>query len=164
MKGRIRLRFRNRVTIFSIEKDGGRRLVQRSNIVTIQGKQRAAELLGGLSASFLTRCQLGDGGTDGIALNTPIAPAENNVALVNVLQDLEITTKSIVPTNVLRLTTNFFTASPNANPFLTVNEVASEAGLLFQDGVLFARTTFPSIPFNPPSRTGLTVVWEIEIV
>ncbi len=33
-----------------------------------------------------------------------------------------------------------------------------------QDGILFARITFPSIPFNVPSRTGLVVVWEIEIV
>jgi hypothetical protein len=50
------------------------------------------------------------------------------------------------------------------NPFLTANEVASEAGLVTQDNILFARTTFPSIPFNPPSRTGLVVVWELEIV
>jgi hypothetical protein len=159
-------RLRGRVSIYSLDEWGGKILVRRSNIITNLGKQRAAELLGGIDAAFVSRCQVGDGGTNGVALDIPIAPADTDVSLVNLLQDETIVSAVVAPGPpvTLTLSTNFFTANPNINPFLTANEVASEAGLVTQDNILFARTTFPSIPFNPPSRTGLVVVWEIEIV
>lgn len=165
-----KFRIRGRVSIFDMDKKGEPGepglVLHRSNIITNAGKERAAELLGGLDASFVSRCQLGDGGTNGVDLNTPIPPTELDAALVNLLQDEQITSAVVAPgpPAVLTLSTDFFTATPNLNPFLTANEVASEAALFTQDGILFARLTFPSIPFNPPSRTGLVVVWEIEIV
>lgn len=163
---RLRARFRNTVSFYEKEPDGkrGRLLYRDHNIVTLSGKTRAAELLGGLDAAFISRVQIGDGGTDGVDLNTPIAPDETDVALVNVLQDEQILSATVVGSDTLRLEANFFTANPNLNPFLTAAEVASEAGLVTQDDILFARITYPSIPFNPPSRTGLVVVWDLEIV
>jgi hypothetical protein len=163
---RVRMRFQNTVSLYELAGEGRRGdLIYRDhNITTILGKTRAAELLGGLDAAFISRVQIGDGGTDGISLNIPIAPDETDVALVNVLQDEFIISASLSAPNVLRLEANFFTANPNLNPFLTAFDVASEAGLVTQDSILFARITFPSIPFNPPSRTGLVVVWELELV
>jgi hypothetical protein len=153
------------VTFYELLKGGhrGRKILSDHNIVTTLGREKVAALLTGESTAFVTHMAIGDGGAPQDDLLTPIVPVLSNSALVNELDRSPVTPVRVG--QVLTFTSTFLTASLGDPDFIDpANKVYNEAGLFTADNVLFARKTFPSVPFAPLDRIGVVGEWEIEIL
>lgn len=166
MKMKVQLPpLQGRFTLYELLPGGrrGRKLMSDHNIVTTNGRIRVAELLTGESAAFVTKLAIGDGGAPQGDLLTPITPVKSDSALVH-----ELARGTVTPSRlgqVLTFTATFLTASLADVDFIdAANKVVNEAGLFTSDNVLFARKTFPSVPFAPGDRVGFVGEWEIEIL
>jgi hypothetical protein len=134
------------------------------NIITTLGRVRVAELLTGLSTDFVNEMALGDGGAPQTDLLVPIVPVLSDSALAHELKRTNIVNAAVVG-QVLTFTASFLTASLTPIDFISpANQVVNEAGLFCIDGILFARKTFPSIPFSPVDRVGVIAEWSIEVL
>lgn len=150
----------------------GKILYDHHNVITNFGRTRAAELLGGLDTNFVNRMAVGDGGAPVGSPSAPFIPLVTDTGLANELTRTSSVNPVIVGINQLKFTALFLTSPPLsfASPLLhAVNEV----GLFFQDDdqpspattpAMFARNTFPSIPFDPSDREGILVTWSITVV
>lgn len=147
----------------------GEVLYDHHNVITDFGRTRCAQLLGGLDTNYIDRMAVGDGGAPVGSPSTPYIPLVTDMGLGNELTRTSAINPTIVGTSQLRFTAVFLTSPPLpfASPLLhAINEV----GLFFQDDVqpgtprMFARNTFPSIPFDPTDREGVLVTWTISIV
>lgn len=139
------------------------------NVITTTGKQRAAELLGGISAAYIDRMAVGDGGADSGAPSAPFIPLATDTGLATEILRVADINPTIIGTNQLRFQAIFLTSPPLTftNPaFKVINEV----GLFLQDDIqpgtprMFARNTFPSIPFDTTDREGVFLTWTVTIV
>lgn len=155
------------LSLYSLSRDGSKTLLHADrNIITSVGRTRVAELLAGLSTSFVNQMALGDGGAPQSDLLTPIVPVLSDTALTHELTPTRTTTVNpLVSVQTLKFTSTFLTASLTDPDFISpANKVVNESGLFAQDGILFARKTFPSIPFAPADRVGVIAEWEIEVL
>lgn len=133
------------------------------NIETTVGRTRVAELLTGESSGYITKMGIGDGGAPQADLLTPYVPTLSDTALAHQLvrNDVSFSRVGLVAT----FTATFLTASLGDPSFIdSDNKVYNEAGLFTPDGVMFARKTFPSVPFAPGDRVGVIGEWEVEIL
>lgn len=139
------------------------------NIIVTLGRQRVAALIGGPGAvggsdKFVNTMAIGDGGAPQIDLLTPIVPVLADISLVHELTR----TTSVNPVRsglILTYSATFLTASLADVDFISAsNKVVNEAAMYAQDNVLFARKTFPSVPFAPGDRVGAIGTWEFEIL
>lgn len=153
------------LSLYSLSRDGSRTLLHADkNIITSVGRTRVAELLAGLSTSFVNQMAIGDGGAPQSDLLTPIVPVLSDTDLVHELTRTS-TVNPLVQVQTLKFTSTFLTASLTDPDFINpANKVVNEAGLFAQDNILFARKTFPSIPFAPGDRVGVIAEWEIEVL
>ena len=147
----------------------GKILYEHHNVITDFGRTRCAQLLGGLNTNYIDRMAVGDGGAPVGSPSTPYIPLVTDAGLGNELTRTGSINPTIVGVSQLRFTALFLTSPPLpfASPLLhAINEV----GLFFQDDVqpgtprMFARNTFPSIPFDPADREGCLVTWTISVV
>ena len=156
------------VDIWDVPHIGAPRLLYRfKNVITKNGKKRALELISGESTNIVNVMALGD---DGVVpgpprlLDVPVAADETDFVMGN-----EVSRKTPVATvtvlnNIPRVT---FTATFNTadSPLLFLNPskpVINEAALLCDaDELLFARRTFPSIPFDISDRLALILDWHV---
>ena len=142
----------------------GRILHADRNIVTTLGRERVASLITGLSANFVDQMAIGDGGAPQGDLLVPIVPVLSDTALVHELRRTP-SVNPVVVGQVLTFTASFLTASLTPIDFISpLNQVINEAGLFCIDNTLFARKTFPSIPFSPGDRVGVIAEWSIEVL
>jgi len=134
------------------------------NIITTLGRERVAELVTGLSTDFVDQLAIGDGGAPQSDLLIPIVPVLSNTALAHELKRTTIVNAAVVG-QTLTFTATFLTASLSPIDFIdSNNKVINEAGLFCKDNVLFARKTFPSIPFAPADRIGVIAEWSLEVL
>lgn len=144
-------------------------LYDHHNIITNFGKQRVAELLGGLDTNFIDQMSLGDGGAPVASPSTPFIPLVTDTGLANELVRSSSLNPVIIGTNQVKFTALFLTVPvlSFASPSL---KAVNEVGLFFQDDSqpgtprMFARNTFPSIPFDTTDREGIIVSWSVTIV
>jgi hypothetical protein len=147
----------------------GEVLYDHKNVITNFGKTRAAQLLGGLDTNFINQMAIGDGGAPVGSPSTPFIPLATDTGLANELDRTSAVNPVIVGTNQLKFTALFLTTPPLAFASPSLHAI-NEVGLFFQDDVqpgtprMFARNTFPSIPFDPADREGVIVTWTITIV
>ncbi len=147
----------------------GEVLYDKHNLITNFGKQRAAELLGGIDTNAVASMAVGDGGAPVASPSTPFIPLPTDTGLANELLRTASLNPQVIGVNQLKFTALFLTSPPLAfaNPAL---EAINEVGLFFADDVqpgtpaMFARNTFPSVPFKPADREGVIVTWTITIV
>ena len=153
------------LSLYSLSRDGSKKLLHADkNIITSVGRTRVAELLAGLSTDFVNTMAVGDGGAPQSDLLTPIVPVLGNTDLAHELTRTT-TVNPLVQVQTLTFTSTFLTASLTDPDFIdSSNKVINEAGLFAQDNILFARKTFPSIPFAPADRVGVIAEWEIEVL
>lgn len=141
----------------------GALIVEGHNIETTLGRTRVAQLLTGESGGFITKMAIGDGGAPQNDLLTPYVPVLTDTALAH-----ELVRNPVTPSRlglVVTFVASFLTASLADPSFINpANKVYNEAGLFTPDGVLFARKTFPSVPFAPGDRVGIVGEWEVEIL
>lgn len=146
----------------------GKTLYDHHNVITIFGKTRAAQLLGGLNANFINAMSVGDLGAPAGSPSTPFIPTNLDTGLADELTRTTLINPVVVGANQLRFTALFLTSPPL--PFFGVLHAINEVGLFFVDDVqpgtprMFARNTFPSIPFDPIDREGVIATWTITIV
>jgi len=162
----IRCRIHTRVRVWSITRDGNRKLlVDDHNVTTDAGLQRMAELAGGKSEEALRYIAIGDGGTPESDLTVPIAPTPTAVALNHEITRQELQSHNIVVSqNLLRCAATFLTTPAEGHSYDFRNAAApviNEAGILCSDGTLFGIVSWSSIPFAPADRVGLVVEWFI---
>jgi hypothetical protein len=145
--------------------DMGSLLREGPNIITTLGRMRVAELLAGIPGAMpVTAMALGDGGAPQTDLLTPIVPTLADTALAHELTRTT-TINPVVTGQVLTFSAPFLTASLVPIDFINpLNQVVNEAGLFTGDNVLFARKTFPSIPFAPGDRLGVLGDWIITVL
>ncbi len=115
---------------------------------------------------------IGDGGAPPASPSAPFIPLATDTGLTNELLRTGLINPTIVGVNQLRFTALFLTSPPLT--FASVlNEAINEVGLFLQDDdqpipgaspAMFARNTFPSIPFKPADREGVIVTWTLTIV
>jgi hypothetical protein len=142
----------------------GRILHKDENVVTTLGRKRVAELLTGVSTDFVTDMALGDGGAPQSDLLTPIVPVLSDTVLAHELIRNPMSSATVNGQTAVFLA-SFLTASLTPLSFIDpANQVINEAGLFTSDNILFARKTFPSIPFSPADRVGVIAEWEIEVL
>lgn len=147
---------------------GGKVLFDNHNVITTVGKTRAANLLGGLNANRIGSMAIGDAGAPGGSPSTPNIPLVTDTGLAHELTRTTSINPTIVGSNVLKLQAIFLTTPPLT--FLGALHAINEVGLFLQDDVqpgtprMFARNTFPSIPFDPVDREGVIISWSITIV
>lgn len=148
--------------------DGGKILFDNHNVITTTGKTRAAQLLGGINTNKINSMAIGDGGAPGGSPSTPYIPLAADTGLADELQRTALINPVIVGSNVLKFSAIFLTSPPLS--FMGALHAINEVGLFFLDDVqpgtphMFARNTFPSIPFDPVDREGVIVTWSITIV
>lgn len=161
-----------KMTVYDLAAPGvpGPTLFHDHNVVTDAGRQRGIELVGGLSTFTVRHVGLGD---NGVAqgpprlLNVPTAATRSDTTLAN-----EITRKeadSIVLSasiaNEIIYTAEFLTADGPFAFWALSQPVINEAGLFANaDDTLFARRTFPSIPFDVGDRLGVRIVWHLQLI
>ena len=162
------------LTIYEIGDRGkGKILHADRNIITTLGRQRVAELITNMmvgggplpTGSFVSEMAIGDGGAPQGDLLVPIVPVLSDTALVHELRRTAAVNPVVVG-QVLTFTASFLTASLTPIDFINpLNQVINEAGLFSGlDNRLFARKTFPSIPFSPGDRVGVIAEWSIEVL
>lgn len=147
----------------------GEIIVDKKNVITNFGKQRAAERLGGLNANAITMMGIGDGGAPVGSPQTPDIALATNTGLDHELTRTGSVNPTIVGSNTLRFQAVFLTSPPLsfADPAL---HAINEAGLFCADDVqpgtprMFARNCFPSVPFNPGDREGVVITWSVAVV
>lgn len=152
----------------------GEVLYDHHNVITNQGLTRVAELLGGLNVNFINKMAIGDEGAPGGSPSTPEIPLATDTNLDHRVAQTTILNPVIIGTNQLRFTALFLTSPPVT--FSGALHAVNEVGLFLQDdnttippgggqvSRMFARNTFPSIPFDPTDREGLIVTWTLTIV
>ena len=152
----------------------GRILFAHHNVITNTGKTRAAELLGGLAGvtppdRFIKFMAVGDGGASSASPSTPFIPLATNTGLANELARVSALNPIVIGVNQLKFQSLFLTTPPL--PFASPTfKVINEVGLFFGDDVqpgtprMFARNTYPSIPFDTTDREGVIVSWTVSIV
>jgi hypothetical protein len=147
----------------------GEVLYDHHNLITNFGKQRAAELLAGIDTNFIDQMAVGDLGAPPGSPSTPNIPLVTDTGLANELLRTSALNPVVIGVNQLKFTALFLTSPPlTFNSVL--NEAINEVGLFFMDDVqpgnprMFARNTFPSIPFTPADREGVIVTWTVSIV
>lgn len=147
----------------------GEVLYDHKNVITNFGKTRAAELLGGLSTDFIDRMAIGNGGASSGSPSTPFIPLATDTGLAAEVDRTTSVNPTVVGFNQLKFTAIFLTAPPL--PFVPPTfKVINEVGLFCADDVqpgtprMFARNTFPSIPFDTSDREGCILTWTISIV
>lgn len=128
------------------------------NLVTTIGRQRVAELIGGLSAAFVDRIAVGDGGLfEGT--HTPIPPRNDQTELVHELVRLERKTV-VVDVGIPSVTFVGIFKNVGSYQFLQPGVAQiSEVGLLTPDDMLCAIYNFAPIPVDV-HRLGFMVEWE----
>ena len=128
------------------------------NLVTTLGRERVAELIGGLSAAFIDRIAVGDGGLfDGTS--TPIPPRNDQTELLHELVRLERKTV-VVDVDIPSVTFVGIFKNVGSYQFLQPGVAQiSEVGLLTQDNVLCAVYNFAPVPVDV-HRLGFMVEWE----
>lgn len=147
----------------------GETLYDHHNLITTFGKTRAAQLLGGISANFINAMAIGDQGAPVASPSTPYIPTAADTGLSHELDRTTLVNPTIVGSNQLRFTALFLTSPPLAFANILLKAI-NEVGLFFADDVqpgtprMFARNTFPSIPFDPIDREGVITTWTISIV
>lgn len=146
----------------------GEILYDHHNLITTFGKTRAAQLLGGLSPNYIAAMAVGDLGAPAGSPSTPFIPTALDSGLAHELSRTTLINATVIGANQLRFTALFLTSPPL--PFFGVLHAINEVGLFFLDDVqpgtprMFARNTFPSIPFDPIDREGVITTWTITIV
>lgn len=156
----------------SIREFDGSTLYEHHNVITTVGLTRTAELLGGLSTDFVDRMAIGDGAATSAAPSAPTVPTEADTGLSHELFRTSSVNPTIVGVDQLKFESTFLTSSPIVyqDPLF---KAINEAGLFLQDDdqptpgttpSMFARRTFPSIPFDPTDRQGVIITWTITIV
>ena len=142
----------------------GNCLVGGKNVITTLGRERIAKLLVGESTEYVDHLAIGDGGAPQDDLLNPIVATKDDTELEHEL-DSTTSVNPIVTGQILTFEATFLTASLGGPDFIDEdNKVVNEAGLFTPDEVLFARKTFPSIPFSPLDRVGVIMLWEIEVL
>lgn len=147
-------------------------LYDHHNVITDFGRTRAAELLGGLDSNNIDRMAIGDGGAPVGSPSAPFIPLVTDTGLAQELQRTNLINPTIIGVNQLKFTALFLTSPPITftNPAL---KAINEVGLFFVDDdqpspasnpAMFARNTFPSIPFTTADREGVIISWTITIV
>jgi hypothetical protein len=128
------------------------------NLITTLGRQRVAELIGGLSAAFIDRIAVGDGGLfEGTS--TPIPPRNDQTELVHELVRLERKTV-VVDVDIPSVTFVGIFKNVGSYQFLQPGVAqVSEVGLLTPDNVLCAVYDFAPVPVDV-HRLGFMVEWE----
>lgn len=155
-------------------KGAGRILFEGHNVVTTVGKQRALELLGGIATGTVDQIVdtvvIGDNGVvqgPPRLLDVPVAASKADTALANEV-NRKIATRAISLAVIPRLiyTASFLTNDSPSNMFFNMSEsIINEAGLLVSDDdVLFARRTYPSIPFDVSDRLGVIIEWTVGML
>jgi hypothetical protein len=139
------------------------------NVITNFGKTRAAELLGGLSADFINQMGIGNGGAAVGSPSTPFIPLATDTGLAAEVDRTTLVNPVVVGINQLKFTALFLTTPPL--PFVPPTfKVVNEVGMFCADDAqpgtprMFARNTFPSIPFDTVDREGLIITWTFTIV
>lgn len=146
----------------------GKILFDDHNVITTAGKTRAAQLLGGINVNRVGSMAIGDLGAPGGSPSTPFIPLVTDTGLGDELLRTALINPVIVGSNVVKFQSIFLTSPPLT--FAGALHAINEVGLFFQDDVqpgtphMFARNTFPSIPFDPVDREGVIVSWSITIV
>jgi hypothetical protein len=147
----------------------GKTIYDRHNVITTFGKTRAAQLLGGLDANYINAMAVGDQGAPVASPSTPYIPMASDTGLSAELLRTTLVNPTIVGSNQLRFTSLFLTSPPL--PFSNILlKAINEIGLFCVDDVqpgtprMFARNTFPSIPFDTVDREGVIATWTITIV
>ncbi len=173
MKARIGLRGWTTIRELLLGPDGkplpadGKILYSDHNIITTFGKTRGAQLLGGLSANYINQMAIGDEGAPSGSPSTPFIPTLTDTGLAHELLRTSTVNPVIVGTNQLKFTAIFLTSPPLS--FAGSLHAINEVGLFCVDDVqpgtprMFARNTFPSIPFDPSDRDGVIVTWTITV-
>jgi len=142
----------------------GRILWAEKNIIVTLGRKRVAELLTGLSTDFVNQMAIGDGGAPQTDLLVPIVPVLSDTALVHELARTSVVNPVVNGQEATFLST-FLTTSLSDPDFIDpANKVINEAGLFCVDDIMFARKTFPSVPFSPADRVGVIAEWKIEVL
>jgi len=147
----------------------GEVLFDHDNVITNFGKTRAAELLGGLSTDFIDQMAVGNGGASSGSPSTPFIPLATDTGLAAEVDRTTAVNPTIVGINQLKFTALFLTSPPL--PFVPATfKVINEVGMFCADDVqpttprMFARNTFPSIPFDTSDREGVIITWTFTIV
>jgi len=146
----------------------GNVLFDHHNVITLFGLTRSAQLLGGLNTHFINAMAIGDGGAPQAMPGAPYVPLDTDTGLAHEILRTTSLNPTIVGTSQLQFTGLFLTSSPIT--WLGTLHAVNEVGLFFSDDVqpgtprMFARNTFPSIPFDPVDREGLIVTWSVYIV
>lgn len=146
----------------------GETLYDHHNLITTFGKTRAAQLLGGIDVNFINAMAIGDLGAPAGSPSTPFIPTAADTGLAHELDRTTLVNPTIIGANQLRFTALFLTSPPLT--FFGALHAINEVGLFFADDVqpgtprMFARNTFPSIPFDPIDREGVITTWTITIV
>jgi hypothetical protein len=138
---------------------------KKQNVITILGRKRVAELLGGTSTDFVTDIAIGDDGASTLDPSIPLVPTVNDTSLGHEVDRQSAGASIITSSQKVEFTAGFTTASLVPGDFLNpANIYINEAGLFTSDNVLFARRTFPSVAFAPVDRVGTLIRWVIEVL
>lgn len=141
-----------------------------SNVITDAGRQRGIELVAGLSALTVRHVAIGDNGIvqgPPRELLIPVPATRFDTSLGNeiIRKEADSIVLSASIANEIIYTAEFLTAD---GPFSFTEQsqpVVNEAGLIANgDSTLFARRTFPSIPFDVGDRLGLRFFWHLQVV
>lgn len=150
----------------------GEVLYDHHNVITDFGRTRALELLGGIDTNAIDRMAVGDGGAPVATPSAPFIPLVTDTGLANELLRTSSINATTVGSNILQFKALFLTSPPLSFASALLKAV-NEVGLFFADDnqpvpgtttAMFARNTFPSIPFDTLDREGIFVTWEITIV
>lgn len=147
----------------------GKTLYDHHNVITTFGKTRAAQLLGGINVNFINAMAVGDEGAPVASPSTPYIPLASDTGLSNELTRTTLVNPTIVGSNQLRFTSLFLTSPPLAFANILLKAI-NEIGLFCVDDVqpgtprMFARNTFPSIPFDTVDREGVIATWTLTLV
>jgi len=144
----------------------GKKLVHDRNVITDDGDERIAELVGGLSTDFVRKMGIGDGGTSPGDVTVPLAPTKADTVLGHELVRHDpISSVSIItsPDFQIEFIETFLTTDPGLAPFLGAS-VINEMGLYGIDDILFARKTHVPVPFAVIDRVGVIGKWLIHVL
>jgi hypothetical protein len=159
-------RLRGFLEVWDLPRKGPSRCLYRSeNVITDDGRERAAELIFGLSTDPFVYVALGDNGVvpgPPRLLDTAVAPDRTDSALANEI-DRKLADSILLSgtvENQVILTTEFLTADGPFPFWNSSEEVVNEYGVFSVDDIMLARRTAPSIPFDVGDRIGLRIIWK----
>ncbi len=145
-------------------------LYRHSNVVTNQGRQRGIEMITELSTAGVKHVAVGDQGIvqgPPRLLLVPSPPSRTDLALGNEIKRKEadsIVLSGSIANEVL-VTVEFLTLDGPFTFFNPSELIINEVGLFADtDNLMFARRTFPSIPFDVGDRLGIRIIWHLQML